>query len=513
MKKRLLAVLLACCMAASMASAVFADEPPALTEPPAAVEPADPDPPAPSGKAIPAPAVDEPAAPTPAPEPVPEPTAEPQPTAAPAEEATPELTAEPTAAPAEPTAAPTETPPELPPEIAEEAPEQTPAATLPPEPVASPEPTEPAPTQAPAPTETPETAAPNHAPALQAAPAASVNVESVELRDTISADGCFTAVVNGSDARQPGLTYTWYRSRDGQSWEAVTPQQCSGNGWNITPGSEQRLNAALDSLAAKPGDTERLWYRVEVTGDTALTSAAAQVPYYIQLQNGGFETPAVAGNRGLLSYPHAQKRSHFIQTPDAATDAGIVWRTTGTAPHWNTKVDGRYIEVVDGTRRAYTDTINGWQSTDANDPTVCYHAESAHGGNQFAELNCEAYGALYQDVLTVPGATLYWSLSHRGRTGADSMVLLIAPVAMADAITQELSGCAGGNVAAALNRTVTVDGESHTISEYIVKEGSGNGILTDGNTAWAVHGGTYTVPAGQYVSRFFFLAVSTAGGD
>ena len=57
------------------------------------------------------------------------------------------------------------------------------------------------------------------------------------------------------------------------------------------------------------------------------------------------------------------------------------------------------------------------------------------------------------------------------------MVLLIAPVAMADAITQELSGCAGGNVAAALNRTVTVDGESHTISEYIVKEGSGNGIL------------------------------------
>lgn len=513
MKKRLLAVLLACCMAASMASAVFADEPPALTEPPAAVEPADPDPPAPSGKAIPAPAVDESAAPTPAPELVPEPTAEPQPTAAPAEEATPEPTTEPTAAPAEPTAAPTETPPELPPEIAEEAPEQTPAATLPPEPVASPEPTEPTPTQAPAPTETPETAAPDHAPALQAAPAASVTVESVELRDTISADGCFTAVVNGSDARQPGLTYTWYRSRDGQSWEAVTPQQCSGNGWNITPGSEQRLNAALDSLAAKPGDTERLWYRVEVTGDTALTSAAAQVPYYIQLQNGGFETPAVAGNSGLLSYPNAQKRSHFIQTPDAATDAGIVWRTTGTAPHWNTKVDGRYIEVVDGTRRAYTDTINGRQSTDANDPTVCYHAESAHGGNQFAELNCEAYGALYQDVLTVPGATLYWSLSHRGRTGADSMVLLIAPVAMADAITQELSGCAGGNVAEALNRTVTVDGESHTISEYIVKEGSGNGILTDGNTAWAVHGGTYTVPAGQYVSRFFFLAVSTAGGD
>lgn len=518
MKKRLLAVLLACCMAASMASAVFADEPPALTEPPAAVEPADPDPPAPSGEEIPAPAVDEPAAPTPAPEPGPEPTAEPQPTATPAGEATPEPTAEPTAAPAEPTAAPTEVPteapPELPPEISEEAPEQTPAATLPPEPAASPEPTEPTQTPTPAPTETPETAAPDHAPALQAAPAASVTVESVELRDTISADGCFTAVVNGSDARQPGLTYTWYRSRDGQSWEAVTPQQCSGNGWNITPGSEQRLNAALDSLAAKPGDTERLWYRVEVTGDTALTSAAAQVPYYIQLQNGGFETPKVAGNSGLFSHPKESRRSHFIQTPDAASDPTIVWRTTGMAPLWGTtdKKD-YYIEIVDGTNRLYTDKIWNRDSTDANDPTVCYHTDKAHGGEQFAELNCEAYGALYQDVLTVPGATLYWSLAHRGRTGADSMVLLIAPVAVADAITQELSNYANGNVAAALNRTVTVDGESHTISEYIVKEGSGNGILTDGNTAWAVHGGTYTVPAGQYVSRFFFLAVSTAGGD
>ncbi len=54
----------------------------------------------------------------------------------------------------------------------------------------------------------------------------------------------FTAVVNGSDARQPGLT-TWYRSRDGQSWEAVTPQQCSGNGWNITPAAAAQRRAGL----------------------------------------------------------------------------------------------------------------------------------------------------------------------------------------------------------------------------------------------------------------------------
>ena len=51
MKKRLLAVLLACCMAAGMANAVFAaDELPATAESAAAIAPADPDPPAPDPK-------------------------------------------------------------------------------------------------------------------------------------------------------------------------------------------------------------------------------------------------------------------------------------------------------------------------------------------------------------------------------------------------------------------------------------------------------------------------------
>ena len=53
MKKRLLAVLLACCMAAGMANAVFAaDELPATAESAAAIAPADPDPPAPGTRQV-----------------------------------------------------------------------------------------------------------------------------------------------------------------------------------------------------------------------------------------------------------------------------------------------------------------------------------------------------------------------------------------------------------------------------------------------------------------------------
>src|SRR5699024_9350098 len=37
--------------------------------------------------------------------------------------------------------------------------------------------------------------------------------------------------------------------------------------------------------------------------------------------------------------------------------------------------------------------------------------------------------------------------------------------------------------------------------------------MSDGNTAWGHYTGTYTVPAGQTVTRFGFEAVSTAGGN
>ena len=178
------------------------------------------------------------------------------------------------------------------------------------------------------------------------------------------------------------------RSRDGADWQAVTPQICSGSDWNIEAGSEQRLNAALDSCVAGIGDADRLYYKVEVTGaDGTAAAAQTRVAYYIQLQNGSFEAPAVAGS-STLYYPFAAKRSHFIQTADADTNPAIVWRTTGAAPHWSSLVNGHYIELVDGTGRSYTDLIDGELRTDPNDPSVCYHTPGAYDGSQFAELNC-----------------------------------------------------------------------------------------------------------------------------
>ena len=48
-------------------------------------------------------------------------------------------------------------------------------------------------------------------------------------------------------------------------------------------------------------------------------------------------------------------------------------------------------------------------------------------GTYAAELNAEEPGTLYQIVNTVPSSTYLWGLDHRGRTGTDTMALVIGP--------------------------------------------------------------------------------------
>ena len=94
------------------------------------------------------------------------------------------------------------------------------------------------------------------------------------------------------------------------------------------------------------------------------------------------------------------------------------------------------------------------------------------------------------------------------------MALLIAPVDVAAQITDILAGVSSEDdnrgllVRAALDRTVQYNGEEVPIRSFMV-----GGEITDGNDQWGVHSGDYTVRAGQYVSRFFFLALSSGKGD
>ena len=492
MRKRLLAVLLACCVAVNMAGAAFAAEdlppapdPPAVTE---AAQEQQEQPPAPDPTAEPA--ADPPVEATAEP-PVETPPPEAEPAAEPTATPSPEATAEPTPD-VMPSPAPTETP----------APTEMPEPTETPEPTATPIPT-PAATVVPASTvQTPETAAEikmdllRQGQALDTEPAV---VEELTLKEDIATDGCFTAIVNGNTGAVANIQYTWSRSKDNKTWEVIEPQRCSGDDWNIDPRTPNKLNAALDAFAAHVGESERLYYKVEAVGtDARARTASGQVPYYIQLQNGSFETPSVAdAEENLFCHTTRWGSAHFLQVPHGGD---VVWRTTAYSQQSDNGPVDFYIEIADGTNREYGEITNN--------PYGSYHVNSAYDKDQFAELNCEAYGALYQDVLTAPGTTLHWSLAHNARKKSDTMALLIAPVKVADEIVTKLKDASGSSAAiqTVLNGSVEVEGAFYPVKNYLIK------TITDKNGNWQVYNGDYKVPPEQYLSRFFFVAVSCGSG-
>ncbi len=128
------------------------------------------------------------------------------------------------------------------------------------------------------------------------------------------------------------------------------------------------------------------------------------------------------------------------------------------------------------------ENVPGWSTTDSTGRIEIWNTNNNNKvipakGNQFAELNAYESGMLYQDVITTPGQTLYWRLAHRGRAGEDTMQLRIGAVT------------------------------NNPYDAPVVEQ------MTDGNAEWGEYSGTYTVPAGQTVTRFGFEAVSAAGGN
>ena len=448
MNKRLLAGLMAFCLAAGAANAAFAEDPPLTQSIHTEI--------------------------------------------ATGETALPDTTPEPTEVPANPT--PTPDAEQAPPPT--ETPVQTPAPATP---------------EAAA-TATPETAA------RRAAPQRAVTLQSVSLEDHLKESGEFIAVVNGSTEAVEDATYTWYRSKTGAegTWQEVT-FDTSGELPNLPTGRPQALNAAVDTLLTRmadtaKADTDRYHYKVTVELDGKTMSAVAAVPYYAQLQNGSFEVPSVPNSSGVFCSPQEKsKRSHFLQTLHAGVKdhENICWYTTADCTPWGTNWSAnKYIEIADASSTVYGHSN---EFNQPNDPSAEYNIAAASDGTQFAELNCQSYGALYQDVMTVPGTTLNWSADHAGRDGTDTMALIIAPEDAAKEIVKSLEiadKTSVNGIKNALNGSIKVNGQTEPISKYII---SADLTAKPGN--WTTHSGEYTVPPGQYISRFFFVAVATASKD
>ncbi|SOU87228.1 Putative adhesin precursor SprB [Tenacibaculum dicentrarchi] len=124
--------------------------------------------------------------------------------------------------------------------------------------------------------------------------------------------------------------------------------------------------------------------------------------------------------------------------------------------------------------------IPGWDTTEPkrNEIEIWYNSfqgVKAFDGDDFAELNANKVGSLYQEFCTKPGDKISWSVAHRGRSGRDIATVKI-----------------GGSLATA--------GIKATMS--------------DDNTAWGEYSSStpYIVPVGQTTTVIAFEAVSSVGG-
>lgn len=268
-------------------------------------------------------------------------------------------------------------------------------------------------------------------------------------------------------------------------------------------------------------------YVVTVSNDTeAKSSSDKTVEYNKRLENGDFE----------------QGGSNQTQQGTA----GLVWKTTAS---------DQCIELAkidDGRSYRELQYVGGkWSVNEINYGGKAFGATSTpNGSDQFAELNAGVEGALYQDVLTKPGLTMNWKFSHKARTRtnsgegepqnqnsnvlmpdkktADTMAMVIAPLELVKDITTQdelnelLAKCGNSDGTHTINGYDGHGDPKKAYQVYVVYDSSEIKGYSDWNwfdgyyakynystSSWNTRTDTYTVPEGQYLTRFFFVAVDS----
>ncbi len=206
--------------------------------------------------------------------------------------------------------------------------------------------------------------------------------------DDIQNSGSLIAKYTGAAAAEANFAGDYY-----YKWYMLSGTDADG-----TEIWAERIGEITNTLAVYSFGARKA-FRVELyrVADNALIDAYSSytVPYYDQIQNGSFEdTPSGQITDGL--YPE------------------MVWRTTG---YGTGGAAGQDIEIINISKN-----------------TSAYGESAARDGVQYAELNAEAAGTLYQDIMTSPGTSLYWALSHEARVNSsktdpdtlDTMCVVIA---------------------------------------------------------------------------------------
>lgn len=310
---------------------------------------------------------------------------------------------------------------------------------------------------------------------------------------TIIENGAMTAEYNSDDSIRVE-SYKWFESTEENGEYTEVKKISYANGKTNVDGD--KLYPAYNQGQDK---NLRKWYKVEATlsNGEKVTSEPKQVPYYGQLQNGSFEIPDRKRNKGIPNQFSNQKMKEY----------NGVWQTTGVGSGDKRGLD---IELLN----SEIDDLKGIFSWEGQQGA----GNGAKDGLQFVELNCEAAGALYQDVLTIEGSSLNYWLSHRARgtergtTEHDTMYLVMMPAKDAQNLKtqEELNSYLKRLGLNSIGNRYTREG----IEQLYDKDGVRVVRVTSDDKNW--HSleeilNTY-VPTAS-VTRFFFMAGTTAANN
>ena len=167
--------------------------------------------------------------------------------------------------------------------------------------------------------------------------------------------------------------------KQGEKYLIAHPGKYDGKTGNAADGSAWYV--------LHPSKSDENYVQVAKVYNTVLSSKAKRV------QNGSFEYNA--DGSPYVQASGNQPQSHAIQA-------------------WNTTAEENKVELFDKTSTAHMS---------ASDSAKNYIPD----GTYAAELNADEPGSLYQVVNTMPSSTYLWGLDHRGRSGTDTMALVIGP--------------------------------------------------------------------------------------
>ncbi|MGN0832844.1 MAG: InlB B-repeat-containing protein [Kiritimatiellia bacterium] len=255
--------------------------------------------------------------------------------------------------------------------------------------------------------------------------------------------------------------------------------------------------AGQGSLAAE-GWTFLGWSR-DATATEAEFAPGASVPHLTRLDLATVTLYGIWDGTGTSSFPVSLHNGSFESPRNTEQSspkyyANYVGGTEGL--DWYTTASDNKIEIAS----VGTDTF---QSSCISS----YHTALARDGVQFAELNANYIGALYQDVSIVPGVKLYWGFSHKAREAGDALAFLIgSPEEFAQALaiyTAKVASKPTGWQQAVLDEIAAAGLTSIQVTYHEAPYDASDLY------GWTDLTGTYIVPSGQNVTKFAFLSLST----